>query len=283
MKHSYILLFMLTLSFTAPAQLSNISAKNNGQVYLMWGYNRDWFSKSDIHLAGTYPDSPIIPAEARGKSYDFTLLGADAHDRAQFNHIADWNVTIPQFYYKIGYIFPGNNDVLNGLEISFDHVKYVMSSDQTLRVQGQLYDSTAGAVTMVDREMIVNDKMVHFEHTNGANYLMLSFVRGMPLARNRTETHMLQCLVKPGIGIVVPRSDVTIFGIRKDNEYHVAGYVAGLEVTFRYMYAEHIILETAGKGCYANYTDVLTTEGSSANHYFTSFEWLFSIGYQFRL
>ncbi|CAN5509363.1 membrane protein [soil metagenome] len=281
MKSKLFFILFIVLSSNSFAQLGSITARKQGTFYLQWGYNRDWFSKSDIHFKGTYPDSPKSPTEARGKEYNFTLLGADAEDRAQFNRIADWDVTIPQFYYRLGYIFHGEN--INGIEIGFDHVKYVMKSNQTLRVQGQLYDSTTQSVQNVDREMIVTDNFVHFEHTNGANYLMLSFVRGMYLLRTRSEMHTVMCMVKPGAGIVIPRSDVSINGVRKDNEFHIAGYVAGLEVTLRYTIAEHIFLETAGKGCYANYTNVLTTEGNSANHYFTSFEWLFSLGYQFRL
>jgi len=281
MKHKFILLILCAFSVTAEAQLAPITAKSKGTFYLLWGYNRDWFSKSDIHFKGTYPDTPQMPAEARGQKYDFTLLGADAEDRPQFNRIVDWDISIPQFYYRLGYIFHGEN--INGIEIGFDHVKYVMKSDQVLRVQGQLYDSTSQGVVNVDKEMLVTDKFVHFEHTNGANYLMLSFVRGMPLLRTRSEMHTILCLVKPGAGIVIPRSDVSINGVRKDNEFHIAGYVAGLEVSFRYIFAEHVFLETSGKGCYANYSNVLTTKGNSANHYFTSFEWLFSLGYQFHL
>jgi hypothetical protein len=282
MKQKTLLFILLcALSTGTMAQLIPITAKNKGNFYLQWGYNRDWFSKSDIHLTGTYPDSPKSPPEARGRKYDFTLLGAHAEDRPQFNRIVDWDITIPQFYYRLGYIFPGEN--INGIEIGFDHVKYVMVPDQTIRVQGELYDKETNSIVTVDKPMVVSDDFVHFEHTNGANYLMLSFVRGMPLLRTRSEMHTILCLVKPGAGIVIPRSDVSINGVRKDNEFHVAGYVAGLDVAFRYIFAEHVFLETSGKGCYANYSNVLTTEGNSADHTFTSFEWLFSLGYQFHL
>ena len=282
MKSKIILLVLLSaLSVRSVAQLIPITAKNKGTFYLQWGYNRDWFSKSDIHFKGTYPNTPQSPRDARGQQYDFTLLDADAEDRPQFNHIGDWNVTIPQFYYRLGYIFHGEN--FTGIEIGFDHVKYVMHSNQVLRVQGQLYDSSTQSIVTVDKNMLVTDNFVHFEHTNGANYLMLSFIKGMPLLTTQSERSTILCLVKPGAGIVIPRSDVSINGVRKDNEFHVAGYVAGLEVCFRYIYANHVFVETSAKGCYANYTNVLTTEGNSANHSFTSFEWLFSIGYQFHL
>lgn len=282
MRNIYLwLVLCCAFAGRADAQLASVTAKKKGTFYLQWGYNRDWFSKSDIHFHGTYPNTAQSPIEARGQEYDFTLYAADAQDRAQLNRIVDWDVTIPQFYYRLGYIFHGEE--INGIEIGFDHVKYVMKSNQTLRVQGQLYDSLSQSIVTVDKEMVVGDRFVHFEHTNGANYLMLSFVRGMYLLRTKSEMSTILCLVKPGAGIVIPRSDVTINGVRKDNQYHVAGYVAGLEVSFRYILGSHIYVETAGKGCYANYTNVLTTDGNSAHHYFTSFEWLFSLGYQFHL
>ncbi len=246
----------------------------------MWGYNRDWFSKSDIHFHGTYPNT-YESGKGAGQEYDFTLLNVKAEDRPQFNHIADWNITIPQFYYRVGYYFPSEKII--GIEVGFDHVKYVMNSNQTLRVQGQVYEKGIDKVVTVDKDTFVTDHFVHFEHTNGANYIMLSFVRGMELLTTRSEVHTILCLVKPGAGIVFPRSDVTINDDRKDNAFHVAGYVAGLEVSFRYLFDQHVFLETAAKGCYANYSNVLTTQGNTANHSFTSFEWLFSIGYQFHL
>jgi len=99
---TFIILLCCALSQVSNAQLASVTAKKQGTFYLQWGYNRDWFSKSDIHFTGTYPDSPQSPPEARGQKYDFTLLGADATDRPQFNRIADWEVTMPQFYYRFG-------------------------------------------------------------------------------------------------------------------------------------------------------------------------------------
>ena len=247
----------------------------------MWGYNRDWFSKSDIHLKGTYETSSKIPEAAQGREYNFTLVDADAKDAPGFNKILNWEVSIPQFYYRVGYLFPG--EMVSGIELGFDHVKYIMKQGQTLRVRGTLYDSTTMQVQAVDRDMLVGEHFVQFEHTNGANYLMLSYVRGISIVKNRTLTHVLQCLVKPGAGIVIPRSYVSINGISKDNKYHIAGYVAGVEMAFRYTYAERVFLETSGKGCYANYMDVLTVDGNKAHHFFTSFEWLFSLGFQFHI
>jgi len=258
-----------------------IETTKKGKLYLMWGYNRDWFSKSDIHLKGTYENNTKIPEAARGHEYNFILKDAVAKDAPRFNSILNWEVTIPQFHYRFGYLFPGEK--INGIEIGFDHVKYILKEDQILHVQGMLYDSASGGVNSVDREMVMGRNFVQFEHTNGANYLMASYMRGIPIFMSRNLTHVIMCLVKPSAGIVIPRSYVSIYEISKDNRYHIAGYVAGFDIALRYTYADRFFFETSGKGCYANYMDVLTTPGNKAHHYFYSFEWLFAVGYQFHI
>jgi hypothetical protein len=95
--------------------------------------------------------------------------------------------------------------------------------------------------------------------------------------------HIVMALLKPGAGIVIPRSYVSINNVSKDNRYHIAGFVAGMDVALRYTYADGVFFETSGKGCYADYRDVLTTIGNKAHHHFTSFEWLFSLGFQFHV
>ncbi len=44
--------------------------KEKGSFYFAWGYNKDWFSKSDIHF------------ESKGKdNYSFTILNVMAKDK----------------------------------------------------------------------------------------------------------------------------------------------------------------------------------------------------------
>ena len=46
----------------------NVPQKNNkGKLYIAWGYNRGYFTKSDIHMTG--------------EGYDFTLKNVKAKDR----------------------------------------------------------------------------------------------------------------------------------------------------------------------------------------------------------
>lgn len=66
--------------------------KEKGSFYFAWGYNKDWFSKSDIHF------------ESKGKdNYSFTILNVKAKDKPKLDHIFDTNVSIPQYIYRFGY------------------------------------------------------------------------------------------------------------------------------------------------------------------------------------
>lgn len=280
MKFRFILFIALMFGFSADAQLINITASKNGTLYIMGGYHRDWYSKSDIHIKGTYAQDAGVPSEARGQGYDFILLGATAVDKPDIKNFEEWDVNVPQFYYKVGYLFYNENII--GLELGFDQLNYVMNSNKWMRVQGVIYDSTTNEVDSVDRSMIVGDDFVKYEHS-GINYLMLSFVRGMPLWRTRTEMHFLQCLVKPGAGVAIPHTNIAVNGQQMKQGYHVAGYVAGLEVSFRYIYAEQFFIETGAKGCYVNLSNIKTEEGTTAKQTFTSFQWVASIGWMFHL
>ena len=89
--------------------------------------------------------------------------------------------------------------------------------------------------------------------------------------------------MKPGAGIVIPQSEVALFNVDQNNNYHIAGYVAGLDLDLRYVFLKHYTAETGFKGVYANYLDVLSVGDARANHSFFCVEWLICIGYQFSI
>jgi hypothetical protein len=258
-----VFLFLLVLiSLSTRAQLASVSSpKHRGSFSMLWGYNRDWFSKSDLHF--------------KGKDYNFTVHDATAKDRPQFARILDWEATIPQFYYRFGYVF--NRDDMWGIEGGFDHVKYVMVQDQVAHVTGTIHD------TLIDKDTVMTSEFLRFEHTNGANFLELKAIKGFMLLSNHDYSHLVYFIGKVGGGVVIPRTDVRLFNVRRDNQFHVAGYVGGVEGALRYVYNKHWLAETAAKYSFANYTNVLTVGDDSAHHYFFCFEWLFSVGYQFNL
>jgi hypothetical protein len=236
------------------------SQKHKGTFYFAWGYNSDWFSKSDLHFE-----------DHSSGNYDFTLYGVKAEDRPNLSHLFDRDLSIPQYSYRLGYYFNNKNDL--GVEISFDHAKYIVIQNQRVHIKGTIHD------LVVDKDTTIQPRFLLFEHTNGANFLMVNLLKRIKFFESKNQKHVLNCVLKPGVGIVVPKTDVTLFGERRDNVFHVAGYIVGLDTELRYEYGKHVFAEAGAKGCFANYSNVLTIGTARANHHFFSFELLFAIGY----
>ena len=78
-------LLMLLLSISAEAQLFKLSKPQFGGMYFQWGYNRDWYTKSDIHFRD-------------GSNYDFVIYDVVAKDKPDFSYWKEHplDITIPQ-------------------------------------------------------------------------------------------------------------------------------------------------------------------------------------------
>jgi hypothetical protein len=262
--HLGLLLFLnLLLNLSVKCQTTEVK-KPKGRFYFCWGYNKDWHSKSDLHFKSTDNDD-----------FDFTVYDVHAVDRPGFNKIFNKDLSIPQFIYRIGYVFAKHQNM--GIEIGFDHAKYIMKQNQVAHVKGKIFEN------YVDNDTVLSRNFLRFEHTNGANFLMVSFVWKNVFLQNKKGTNELSYIIKPGVGITIPQSQVYLFGVDQNNNYHVAGYVTGLDLELHYEYKKHLIIETGIKGNYANYLDVLSIGDSRANHHFFCLEWLLAIGYQFQI
>lgn len=259
--------------YNAPKTIKAPKFKSN--FYISWGYTRSWYSKSTIHLkdlSGTY-----YPETERTHYYDFKIVKAKAHDRPDFDKIGDIaNATIPQFVFRIGYYFKKRPDI--GIELNYDHAKYVVSRYQKVRVKGQI-----DGVSM-DKDTILNpDNFVHFEHTDGANFWMINVLKRWQLFKTKNNFLNVSYVVKPGVGIVYPRTDVTIFSTRVNNRWHVAGWMVGAESGLKVDIYKHLMFEFTAKGVFADYRKVLVlgSGGGSARHHFFAGELIATIGYQF--
>ncbi len=264
-------LLLVNFSFLQSQEIQQIPIKRKGSFYIGWGYNKDWFSKSDIHLKNTSND--YNPFTGKPDNYDFTVYRAKAKDRPGFRDIMRTDLSIPQYVYRVGYYFNDKHNL--GIEINFDHVKYVMIDNQTLRVKGTIHGQ------YIDKDTLVRpEDFLHFEHTNGANFLMLNFMKRERIFASKNERHQLFAIAKPGIGIVIPKTEVVLFGQEMDNRFHIAGYCAGLETGFRYEAFKYIYLEYTGKVSFAHYTNVLVIGSGKANHHFWTLENILVLGLQ---
>lgn len=234
--------------------------EKKGTFYGSWGYNLDWYSRSDIHFQNSDSDN-----------YDFTLYNVRAKDRPGFNQIISWEISIPQYVYRLGY-YSKKREL--GVEINFDHSKYVVVQDQQVRIKGQIHDM------LLDRDTTLNTGFLKFEHTNGANFLMGNVLKRFNFYHSCNSSHRLSVVSKFGAGVVIPKTDVTLFGNRLDNRFHIAGWIAGSEMGLRYDF-KHFFSEATMKGTYANYSNVLVIGTGKANHTFWTAQLILSAGFQF--
>jgi hypothetical protein len=266
----FIIIQFLLITMNVSAQQDSISRDffkpngecirkdDRGKFYFAWGYNKNWYSRSDIHV---FDESG---------ANNFTLYDMKAHDRTHINELFKVALSIPQYGYRIGYWLPKSKF---GIELKFDHAKYIMYDDQTARVKGSING------VYIDKDTLVDKNFLLLEHTDGANFLMLNIMYRHDFIAKRFIT--VAGVGKFGAGIVVPRSDVTLFGQRWNHCFHVAGQIAGFEAGVRTELFRYFFIEASVKGVYANFNKVLAINDFLISHRFWDGMVLLDAGFQF--
>jgi hypothetical protein len=86
-----------------------------------------------------------------------------------------------------------------------------------------------------------------------------------------------------GIGVVVPRSDVRLFTVGKNNYWNLAGAGASIKTGLRLNLTKLLFFETSLKGGYTDLWDVHTTGRSvdNASQAIWFGEWFWALGFNF--
>jgi hypothetical protein len=255
-KYLYLIFICLGV-FSAAAQTTTTPPPhkgNKGKFYFYWGYNRGYYTPSDLHL--------------RGDDYDFTLHNIVAKDRQPpFSFGVYFNfakLTIPQCNYAVGYYL---NDHYS-ISLSFDHMKYVMVQNQTVKISGFINTPNTQFAGVYDQDDIaIKKNLLIFEHTNGLNYIVTELTRSDNLlpVLSRYKGRKIEVNLSEGIGIgaLVPRTDATLLLNPRNDAYHLAGYgislKAGLDVTF----FRHFFLGANMKAGFIHLPRIHTTSSSS--------------------
>lgn len=191
---------------------------NTHRFYFYWGWNRANYTKSDIHFWG--------------KDYDFTLKDVQAKDRQSPFGVDPYffikKLTIPQTNMRIGFYI---NEKYH-ISLGDDHMKYVMVQDQTVQIRGTINNGTSfSGIYGFDSQIQLTGDFLKFEHTDGLNYENVEL--------NRSD-HLNDLFHIPwkwldvystagiGIGILYPRSNVTLMNKARHDEFHLSG--SGLSV-----------------------------------------------------
>ncbi len=244
---------------------SQVAHSQNG-MYVQWGYNREWYTHSNIHFK-------------MSNGNDFTLNDVRATDKNDFDAIISnpIDITIPQYNFRLGFYL--NQQHSKMIELNFDHAKYIVTDGQSVKVNGRIDGKT------VESNMVIDPvNFLHFEHTDGANWLHLNYANQNAILKNKSKNRTLLSYVwKAGAGINIPRTDFTWRGDRLNNQFHVAGYNASIEGGVRYYPLKKLFIEGTAKTGYVKYINALanttTMTGNRVAHSFEYFEVIVTIGY----
>ncbi len=270
MRKIILLIIINAISTIIIAQTKNHFFKG---MYIQWGYNTEWYTKSNIHFK-------------LSNGSNFIVHNVKANDKPDFDAILKkpFEISIPQYNYRFGFYL--NDKKTKSIELNFDHAKYVVTNYQKVRVTGIINNQSGiNDGLQIDADSILNPAtFFHMEHTDGANWLHINYTQQRILLNNKNKSHpLINLIYKIGAGINIPRTDFTWKGDRYNNDFHVAGYNAGIEGGFRYFPFKHFFFEATGKSGYVRYVNALANttkiKNSRLSHGFGYFELIGLIGY----
>ena len=256
------------------------TAHNKGKFFVSWGGNRESYSKSDVTFSG--------------KDYNFTVKDMSAHDKPKGWHVDYVNparMTIPQTNLRLGYFINDHYSIAIGV----DHMKYVMTQNQTANVTGDvnLPLTDPGSV----HNGVYNNTPVDFsdmtfltyEHTDGLNYVHTEVSRfddisswfGLPNI-DKVQINLTEGL---GFGLLYPKTNTMLLGKERHDDFHVSGFGTSAKVGLNVTFFKHFYIQGELKGGYINMQDIRTTQSTDdkASQDFLFFQRIIAFGGIFRI
>jgi hypothetical protein len=269
-----VLFVLISLPVISQGSEEKKKEGNKGKMFLVWGWNRASFSDSDIQF--------------KGDNYDFMLQDVKAKDRiTPFSfkkYINPANISIPQNNYRIGYFFRDNYTV----SIGNDHMKYVMTNYQTVKIDGTINAGNQYDGSYDNDDILLTHEFLTFEHTDGLNFVNVevnrfdSLNKLLKINNDDFEFNLTEGI---GVGILYPKTNTTLFGGDRYDEFHVAGYGLSANVGLNITFFKYFFVQSDLKVGYINMDNIRTTTNSSdfASQHFTFFEKTIVVGTRFQL
>lgn len=239
-------------------QLSEVAAPpvkslKKKHFYFTWGYNRSWYNKSDIHFTGP--------------GYDFTLYDVVAKDRPTpfgIRYIDPAWISTPQFNFRVGYFLSDKYCI----SIGWDHMKYVVTVPQRVTISGQIGNTISDppistgnyAGTYNGDSFEIQPDFLAFEHTDGLNLATVDIERYDQLWRAKKHPNLgLSAVTGVGVGAMIPRSDVHLFGIGDNHPWNLSGWGCLGKVGLQFDILHWLFLRSDLKIGYINLSKIPTT------------------------
>jgi hypothetical protein len=276
---SYSVFLFFCISISSFAQNYSIkkdkyTANNKGKFTVSWGGNRDSYTKSNIHF--------------KGDNYNFVVQNAVSHDKPKGWHVDYINpsrMTIPQTNFKFGYFISDKYSIAIGV----DHMKYVMTQNQVTNITGNIAGNLPFKGSYTNTPTVLTEDFLKFEHTDGLNYVYTEIGRQDDISKwlgiKNTDKFQVNINEGFGFGFLYPKTNATILGKERWDEFHVSGYGTSLKAGINLTFFKYFTIEGVLKGGYINMPDIRTTASTSdsASQDFLFAETIIAFGGIFRI
>ena len=259
--------------------LNGKDASDRANWYFSWGYSRQQYAPSDIHVS-----QPTL-------GNDFTLrqvAGSDfpANFQETVESITSLEFTNPQENIRIG--LDANKTF--AIEFSLDHSKYNTNPNQTVAVAGTI----ANVNQPISGSLVLTPDNFNYNLHNGLNHLMVNAVWLHHLYGPEKQPGELQLISRVGAGILLPHADNVIFGnpnqvgpknhnvccTGKKDWWQINGWTTGVEIGVRYALHRSVYLELTSKLAYGELRGVPVYQGTADQSIWMS-EQVLSMGFHF--
>lgn len=250
------------------------TAHNKGKFIVSWGGNRESYSKSDVTF--------------KGKDYNFTIDNLKAQDKPKGWHVDYINpakMTIPQTNFRMGYFINDHYSIAIGV----DHMKYVMTQNQTANITGTIAANTAFDGQYNNTPTVLTEQFLMYEHTDGLNYVNTEFSRHDDISSifkiGNTDKIQVNLTEGVGVGVLYPRTNTTLMGKERHDDFHISGFGTSLKAGLNITFFKHFYIQGELKGGYINMQDIRTTQSTedSASQDFFFFQRIIAVGGIFRI
>lgn len=221
-------------------------ADNKGKFYIYWGWNVSGYSKSDITFHGI--------------DHDFILRDVKATDIP-----TPWDpniylnpalITIPQTNFKIGYFFSDHYSISFGV----DHMKYVMTNDQTVKMDGYI-DREGSKYHGIynNQDHVLSEDFLVFEHTDGLNYINLELnrvddiLKWFNVSKKNLEINLMEGV---GFGVLLPKTKTIFLEGKWHDDFHLAGYGLNLKIGLNVTFFRYFFIQSEFKGGFIDMPDI---------------------------
>ena len=246
-----------------------IKKKRKGELYYSWGYNAEWYTKSNIHIQ--QPDL----------GNDYTYQGVQGHDHPGWDqqNVLTEGITIPQWNMRLGYFFGDAKDC--GIELNYDHAKYIFEGQQTHLV-GKLWNHQIDTSFFFagNPSLPSTPQNNYYFLNNGANWFLGNIMKRWHIYKIKNDYFKIDMIAKAGIGFCFPHVQDCLFGNTNVSHFQIGGANIGVEAALRFTFFNYIYLEYCNKLDYARYWGLRIYEGT-ASQGFGAYEMILNLGISF--